>query len=155
MGNTVRAYFVPDNGAKPSTVNLPSDNVFVSAKKLGGFDMGEMPEFRIGDATFTFICDEEGFLTCNPRLTAAGIDITHKEIPSQNIRRRKAEYACPIRLVGPLIVLHRINVDEETGEETWDSLTDEELEILKSFTIPVLFTDGKTGYILSELEYAV
>lgn len=153
MENAIRAYFIPDYGTEPYAVNLPSENVFASAKRMGGFDMGEMTEFRMGDATFTFICDEEGLLTENPRLTAVGIDMTHKEIKSQNGRGRKAEYAYPIRLFGPLVVLHEINVGQETGEETWASLTDEELALLKAFTLPVIYNDGQKGYVLSELEY--
>ena len=91
-------------------------------------DCIEIVARRIGDTYFDIICDEEGLLKDNPRVSAVDTD------------------GCPM-FVGNLIFSH-ISDEGET-----ESVTDEEIELIRENTGIAFTEDGRIVGMVVELDY--
>ncbi len=106
-------------------VALSQEDWFTEAKEMLGIGTADIVDRKIGGVRFTFLCDDEGALVDNPKISA--VDMHGLAM-----------------LVGNLLIMHPVKVDEEGNSITEDITYPEKITIAQSIRT---FYDPSVGFI--------
>lgn len=145
----INAFVLSDKGLAPTVTEFSTDKLLEEVKKVTGFVWATMPTYSVSGRNFEFICDDEGLLVDDPIATVFGKDVLEEKRDSSD-----PAFTYPIRLCGSLAVIHQMSFDEE-GNDVYEDLTEEEIELLKSHIALYQRNDGRIIYALVGVDYPV